>query len=245
MAIGNFQDWRRRAQSFERLAAFQWSRGRTISGSGFAERIRAVAISDGYLGTLGVRPVLGRVLKIDEPRSVILSDALWRRVFDGSPDVLGCVLKMDGEPYTVVGVLPADFRHEVIEDPDIYVPLGVTGEDRESKSLAVIGRLKAGVTVGEAAAEMGSVSAQLAREYPHANLTGAPRPNISDWGYEVRPGDVYLFLGFGGFVLLIACANVVALLLVRFVTRQTELMRMALGANDVRCFVMHWLKAYG
>jgi putative ABC transport system permease protein len=223
----NFEQWRRRAKSFESIAAFEWPRRRTISGTGFAERVAVSPISDGYFETLGVRPALGRIFDGDEPE-IILSDRLWQRVFDSASDVLGRAVKIDGELYTVTGVMPRDFRHDVMADPDVFVHL-----NGKSESLAVIGRLRAGVTAREASVEMRDISAYLERESPLANANWvAAVENLRVAFTKFSEGKVRLFLGFGGLVLLIACANVAALLLVRFVARQREFaLRMALGAN--------------
>jgi putative ABC transport system permease protein len=233
----NFEEWRRRAMSFESLAAFKWSDRRTISGAGFAERIKSSAISSGYLETLRVRPAIGRMFNEDE-RGILLSDGVWRRVFDASPEVLGRVVKIDGESYTVTGVLPRDFHLEVIEDSDAFVPLRAGSHE----SISVIGRLRGGVSARQANSEMQSISAELARESPQANGNwSATVENLRLAFTQFSQGKLWLFLGFGGFVLLIACANVAALLLVRFVARQKEFaLRMALGANR-RALLRHAL----
>lgn len=237
VAPANFVEWRRRAKSFENLAAFKWSRRRTISGPGFAERIKASAISAGYLETLSVQPAVGRIFNDDE-RAILLSDSLWRRVFDAQSDMLGRVVKVDGESYTVAGILPRDFHLEVMEDPDVFLPL----QQHESEMLGVIGRLKDGVAAREAAAEMRNISAELACENPQANGNwSAAVENLRLAFTKFSQGKLRLFLGFGGFVLLIACANVAALLLVRFVARQKEFaLRLALGANR-RALLRHAL----
>jgi putative ABC transport system permease protein len=233
----NFVEWRRRAKSFDSLAAFEWSRRRTMSGAGLAERISVSAISDEYLETLRVRPAMGRIFKGDE-NAIILSDGLWRRVFGASSEVLGRVVKIDGESYTVTAVLPGDFHLEVMDDADAFIPLHLGNQE----SLGAIGRLRDGIGVQEASAEMRSISAQLARESPQANSNwSANVENLRLAFTKFNQGKVRLFLGFGGFVLLIACANVAALLLVRFVARQKEFaLRMALGANR-RAMLRHAL----
>ena len=237
VTAANFVEWRRRANSFSSMAAFEWSRRRTISGPGFAERISVSAISGEYLETLRVRPAIGRMFKEDE-HAIVLSDSLWRRVFGASPEVLGRVVKIDGESYTVTGVLPGDFHLEVMEDPDAFIPIRLGDQE----ALAAIGRLRDGVGAAEATAEMRSISAELARESPQANANwSANVENLRLAFTKFSEGRMRLFLGFGGFVLLIACANVAALLLVRFVARQKEFaLRMALGANR-RAMLRHAL----
>jgi putative ABC transport system permease protein len=239
----DFRDWRARAHSFTALAAMCCGESHNLSAARFGERIHSKTASANLFETLGVSPALGRVFRPEEERApsrvAVLTDAYWRSRFDASPTALGGAVKLDGETYTIVGVLPAEFHLEFVDDPDLFLPLDLSGAGASGQrsELTVIGRLAPGIGIASAAVEMKALARQLAFESPRADtqVDGLWTVNVENLRSAETKHDsrvLLLFFGFAALVLLIACANVAALQLVRYTGRQREIaVRIALGAN--------------
>jgi len=237
----DFADWQARSRSFERTAAFT-NRGMTLVGTEQTEIVEAVQGTPGFFEVLGVKPALGRTFLPGEeepgsPRVAVLGDGAWKRTFGGRSDVLGQMIRANEETYTIVGVLPPDTRVSFSPGPpeQIYVPL-VRDPNRNHGFLHVVGRLRAGVPLSAAQAEMDVITSGLAREHPKSNKgVGAHVvPLVDALVGHVRTGLVIL-LGVVTLVLLIACTNVASLMLARSASRQKELaLRAALGASRAR-----------
>jgi putative ABC transport system permease protein len=241
----DFTDWRA-SGAMEKSAAIV-GRGFFLETDEGFEPLRGGRVSEEFFETLGVRPVVGRGFLPDEVRRggnvAVISHALWTTRFAGDPLAAGKDLKLRGQIFRVVGILPSDFPDPVnpLAPRDLYVPLVVSGEERmgrNSQWLQVIGRLTPGTSLQEAQAVIETTSERAQREYGGENVQGLSPFTLIPL-HEHHVGDVkpalWLILGAVGFVLLIVCANIANLMLARITFRQHELaMRTALGASNGR-----------
>ena len=239
----NMFDWNARSRTFERFGGYIPSVGGMVmaGADGTAETVPRQWVSSGIFETLGVQPIAGRTFRPSDDTqktgAVVLSEGFWRTRFSSDPSIVGREVRLDGMPFTVVGVVPRPAQLVGTTSIWALIPLRPNPNGRAPRIFHVVGRLKPGVTPDAARADLATVADGLAQEFPQFNkgrtvqLEPLHRALI---GSEVRVTSLF-FLGVVGFVLLICCANVANLLLARATARTRELaIRSALGAGRLR-----------
>lgn len=240
VSIPDYLDLREQSRTMD--IATNYGRDFNVSGGDRPERINGERVSWNYFQVLRIQPILGRTFRPEEERDgphhvAILSNGLWRRRYGADPGVVGQTVQLDGEAYTIVGVLPPKFRlYE--RQTEIWTPIPLTGdESRGSHFLSPVGRLRPGATLGQANAEVSAIADRLAQEYPETNDgwgAGARELRRLIFSEEYRMGSMIASVAVA-FVLLIACANVANLMLTRVAGRGREIaVRGALGAGRGR-----------
>jgi putative ABC transport system permease protein len=239
-SYGRYLDWRREQRAFSELGA--WSpRGMTLAGLGGPERVTGAMASASFFRVMGSSPVIGRYFEEAEDQKgghkvTVISEGLWRRRFKASPSALGANVQIDGEPYTVIGVVPASYAE--IWRPEVWIPLGIVADaaNRGSNFLLSFGRLRDGVDIDAARRSLAELATQMTREHPEDQYTFTARP-LHDVITEGATRGLWVLLGATSLLLLIACTNVANLLLARAVVRERDLaIRASLGAGRGRLF---------
>jgi predicted permease len=240
-SIPNFLSWRERSRSFESLVAIQETNA-NLTGQGEPERVSGLAVTARFFDTLGIRPLRGRSFALDEDapghgRVAMLSERLWRHRYASDPQLIGRTIPLNGENWTVIGIAPADVGFS--SDIDIWQPLTLdpSRENRGDHHVLVLGRLKPGLSAGQAEIELNQWAVQLEHEFPNSNrdwrVLLAP---ALDWivDRETRSALLVLLIAVG-LLLIVACINVANLLLARASSRLQEFgIRQALGAGRGR-----------
>jgi predicted permease len=242
LSVPNYRDWATRNRSLAGSVAYAYNLF-TVSGEATPEQIQGTQVLGDLTGVLGVRPLLGRGIGAQDERAytVVVSEGLWRRRYGADPAILGRTIRMNGQPYTVVGVMPSSFR---FPRPDVELWTGYAtiltrrewAEERGRRFQRAVGRLRPGITATAATADLDRVARRLATEFPEANPgAGAVAVPLHEQIVgDVRPALLVL-MGAVGCVLLIAAVNVAHLLLARTTARERELsLRAALGAGRGR-----------
>jgi len=248
--IPDFIYWKDNNQSFESVAAFQ-NMDFNLTGQNEPELIYGARVSASFFPTLGVNSSLGRVFLPEEDHSgspvVVLSHGLWQRRFGSDPDLIGKGLTLNDQSYTVIGIMPTDFRFSLewnmaglkFPNVELWVPLALSSQEMASRSghdLTVIAKLKPGAKLEQAQSEMNIIASSLQQQQPDVNAgIGANVVSLHTQLVGDTKSSLLILSGAVAFVLLIACANVANLMLVRASARQKEIaIRIALGATRVK-----------
>jgi putative ABC transport system permease protein len=243
VSVGDYLEWKRRSRSFQSLEA--WSGGTfNVATSERPEQIQAALMTPGFFRMTGTPMWLGRDFLPEEGEAgkdhvVVMTHRVWSQLFGADPEIIGKQIRMNGEPYAVIGVAPPGMRDR--QPSQLMLPLAFRPEqiNHQAHSLLVMGRLKEGVSLQQANAEMQAITQQLAEAFPqsNANWDASVEPLQNDFIPEKTIKNLWLLLGAVGFLLLIGCVNLANLLLARGTTRQREVaIRAALGATRARLF---------